>query len=600
MQPIDIRLFKPSSQGLKLKSNFTHKVERGELHTDPGKIWFKKEVNDPAEAKREVLAQEFFRLLIPHQPETRLAWDPTTGVYYVLSEEVPGYRNLPNNEAWKFEQGLYQGMGQAMVAALWLTEVDFKNGNVGLDNHDPARVIKIDGDWCFAKMNGWKGPLNITPELINKLPYPNTKDFHPHNWLDLVMGKINYPTGNILSPRLTTSPQFRAEVNQALLRISVLPDKFIDDFVDAYMDAGASEFSDSLKERCKQLRLSALQNPSFVSYLGTQQASDDVDGIFQQIKSFQVNQQTLCPANKHEEIANGIESNIKHLMALKECDSLLKIIKTESKEDVRLIEASLQKNQESLEGLTKIKSNLEPKVCAIRKSKCEEWLNILKSRGINMDEMSARINTSSNDREELLKIQIELNVQLSAILVPQCFALLNRIKNKALEDIDYQMDNYCSNIKGIINQNLQNSNTLLSLLDTLSSVANSLNSEEVNGVIGVINTFRASAGNFTVGRLSKAQRIKDALYATPIDQRGTIITQNGPANEVQKAIASYRDIIRSRGVPLKGDMIDEEKSVLFKKLREQYRKALPVKTKEVTNTATETMNSTLGIIGENK
>lgn len=87
---------------------FSHNISRGTLNGS-NKTWIKKEIRKPNLAKSEILAQEFFRLIIPHQVETRLFENTALGTHYILSEEVPGYKKLPRNEGANFSNGVYTG-----------------------------------------------------------------------------------------------------------------------------------------------------------------------------------------------------------------------------------------------------------------------------------------------------------------------------------------------------------------------------------------------------------------------------------------------------------------------------------------------------------
>lgn len=290
MPIIDINMFIPSVIAVISTTEVSHKVSRGSLRGVPDKVWIKKEMPDPAIAMSELLAQEFFRLLIPHQPETRLARNNRLNTHFILSEEVRGYRKLPYNKADKFANGEYKGLGQVMLCSMFLQEVDLKNGNVGLDKH--RRVIKIDGDWCFAE--GYS--KRITTASIDSLPYP--KDFSAFNWLDLIQMRKNFASSSIVNPKLSQSVQFRSEVNEAMLKICLLPDAFIDQFVNAYMPAGGERFANLIKTRRIELRLSALQNPSFQIYLNTPQAVTDATDITHQMMQFKIGGKPLITGDK--------------------------------------------------------------------------------------------------------------------------------------------------------------------------------------------------------------------------------------------------------------------------------------------------------------
>ena len=58
-------------------------------------LWFLKKSNSAIQARREVIAQELFRLILPGHPKTRLVRLSTqTQAKYIISKEVPGYSSL--------------------------------------------------------------------------------------------------------------------------------------------------------------------------------------------------------------------------------------------------------------------------------------------------------------------------------------------------------------------------------------------------------------------------------------------------------------------------------------------------------------------------
>ncbi|MCL9685450.1 hypothetical protein LOX96_15210, partial [Legionella sp. HCPI-6] len=274
----------------KVMGVFSHTISKGML-PDSSKIWFNKQMGSESDARLEVLAQEFFRLLVPGQPETRLAWDPVLKTYHVLSEDVPGFRNLPEDQQQEFTKGTYYGLGQVSLIAAFLHEIDFKNGNVGINNHN--QVVKLDGDWCFACLrepSEYGAKLSkITPELLASLPYP--KGIYAYNWLDIRMTNINYPTSRLVDASLANAPHFRNEVNQAILKILLLPDSYLKNFVDAYMpnSTTADQFIDYLQKRRDELKIAAKQDKSFQTYLTSQAAQEDVRNHLIHMKGFVAN-----------------------------------------------------------------------------------------------------------------------------------------------------------------------------------------------------------------------------------------------------------------------------------------------------------------------
>ncbi|GGI77301.1 hypothetical protein [Legionella impletisoli] len=280
----DIRNF--LSLGKTGSGRFTHKIERGKFLSSE-KVFVRKEMTSPRVARQEVLAQELFRLLLPTQPETRLAWHPINGTYYVLSEEIPNYRLLPMTPH-EFTNGQYTGLGQILLGALFLQEIDLKNGNVGISGN---QVIKIDGDWSFAFIRDpsfftYQPEQTITTSMIETLPYPK---FYAFNWLDLIFENVAQSRSRIVDPAaLCNASSFRREVNQAILKILLLPESYLERLVDAFIPAGGSRYLDFLKQRRNELKQSALQSLSFKAYLSSPQAANDAQMHWNYIKAFKV------------------------------------------------------------------------------------------------------------------------------------------------------------------------------------------------------------------------------------------------------------------------------------------------------------------------
>jgi len=303
----DISEFTPSVDDSAVASSVpaSHQVRRGEMKGSDT-VWIRKQM-PTATAQIEIIGQEFFRLIIPHQPETHLAQDKANGTHYILSEEVNGYRPLPTNQARNFGNGTFTGLGQVLVGSMFLQEVDLKNGNVGLN--DQNQVIKIDGDWCFASEQNSQRESRLTPEGIASLPYP--KDFSAFNWLDLIQQDTSKKYSNIVNHELSHSPQFRAEVNEAMLKICLMPDSFIDEFVKTHMPDDGERFISLIKSRREELKTSAYQNPSFQDYLKTAKAERDAESLAAQMTSFKANGEALIvtPAN-HAQLITTVQNNV--------------------------------------------------------------------------------------------------------------------------------------------------------------------------------------------------------------------------------------------------------------------------------------------------
>lgn len=292
MPVFNINQFTPTEQSHVTSVDlFSHIISRGRF-PDSKKSWICKEATSPYLARLEVLAQEFFRLVIPYQPETRLACNEVTGVYYVMSEEIEGYRRLPAGEAQKFENGTYTGLGCVLLCALFLEEYDLKNGNIGLDSHN--RVVKIDGDWCFASTQGVdKSAFELTSEGISALPYPDL--FYPFHWLDFVQNRVRSIQSKIVHPTLTDSVAFRNEVHLTLMRLSSIPTFLIERLVDQYIPAGGELFVDFIQARVAKMMLIGATSEAFQHYLSTPEAKKQRQDFLIQMDSFEPSGEFYTP-----------------------------------------------------------------------------------------------------------------------------------------------------------------------------------------------------------------------------------------------------------------------------------------------------------------
>ena len=303
VKEIDIRTLQKIPS--KISGKYSHTVTKGLL---PGssKTWYAKEMESPKVARIELLAQEFFRLIIPTQPETRIARNPKTNTYYILSEEVPGYRNLPTNKKQEFTKGTYFGLGQVSFLAAFLQEIDLKNGNICLN--DKNQVIKIDGDWCFAGIrdrNYQYVPKGLSAALLHSLPY--LKEMYAYNWLDVIEERCSYGNSLIVDTALSKAPHFRNEVNQAILKTLLLPNNYIKSFVDAFIPVGsdANRFITYLQERQEELKAIALKDTSFQNYLLSPAAQNDIRDHFIHMKEFVVHGiQPIIQPTEHVDLEN--------------------------------------------------------------------------------------------------------------------------------------------------------------------------------------------------------------------------------------------------------------------------------------------------------
>jgi hypothetical protein len=266
-------------------------------------VWYAKVCENKTIAAREVVIQEFCRLLMPYQSKTRLGRH--NDLVYVLSKESPGSESLDaesDNEYYqknketraKLESGEYKGMGDSMLANIWLNERDAKLGNRRVDTE--GRVLAIDGDWALASLRhddpGFYGAHDITPHDIDNLPF--IQDYRPFNWFDTIHGGVkatNYAT----RPELTLfgldfneHAGFRGEINQTMLQVLMMPKDFIQAFIKSYISdpVEINMLTDVIMDRTLQLRNAALVNASFQEYIQTPAAIKHVEKTIAAMQEF--------------------------------------------------------------------------------------------------------------------------------------------------------------------------------------------------------------------------------------------------------------------------------------------------------------------------
>lgn len=253
-------------------------------------VWYLKGPLTKNIAIREVLAQEFIRLFMPNAPKTRLVRDKD-GSYYVLSKEIPGFRDvmdmLSHDDTTSFTDGKIKGLGEIVVLALLLKEIDLKLGNLALD--DKNNLFKIDGNMCFANfLEGFNTKQYcITNEELEALPRLNER--YARNWLFFIDGDAETSLLPIKQAiHFEPSDTFRTEVNQTIFKLLLLPKKIVKDFISIY--AGNAEEADILYQDINasiaELHDAAFKNQSFRNYLSSGEVSTQLSEFTTQVAHF--------------------------------------------------------------------------------------------------------------------------------------------------------------------------------------------------------------------------------------------------------------------------------------------------------------------------
>lgn len=286
MEPLEINDFDVGLSLIERATTASHWVSQ--YRGPSGEMWYCKKMLTDASAYCEVLAEELFRLMIPTQPRTYLGWNASFDTYYVLSEAIPGYKPLPEGKKRQFTRGEYPGLGQVLLCSAMLEEIDLKQGNIGLNADD--RVVKIDGDWCFASLADKMPRGYITRALIDDLPLPT--GMKPYHWLDIIRKSKDMKKSQLVDwTGLAHASHFRSEINEAILRFLLVPDHYWKALVDAIMPSSilSDDYLLFLSERCAELRDCALQNPSFQAYLASTEAENEAAALLVHMKTFVVN-----------------------------------------------------------------------------------------------------------------------------------------------------------------------------------------------------------------------------------------------------------------------------------------------------------------------
>jgi hypothetical protein len=284
-------------------SHATQKVHKAAAHGEAPRekhntVWFAKFCADVNLAGRELVAQEFYRLLMPWQPKTRIAIDDKSN-FYILSKSTVGTQAIPMQDMDiatvqdALLHGFIKGYGKISVANLFLNEVDAKAGNM-LVNNRTGELVKIDGDWCFARLQGGDHAIgsDITAADIARLPM--VQDYQPYNWADLYQeGTLNsnyvtHPKDNILHDSLPSNKKFRREVNEGLLNILMMPKEFLETFVKSYIHnpAEVALLTAELQDRSVQMRNAALNDPAFRKYMKSSAAEKYMEKCINKMLEF--------------------------------------------------------------------------------------------------------------------------------------------------------------------------------------------------------------------------------------------------------------------------------------------------------------------------
>lgn len=268
------------------------KRPRGKLHPKYDSLWYMKREPKCDQPVHEVIGQELFRLLLPNQPKTRLMLK--RDIYgkrdqlYILSKEIPGYRSFgrikPSELLTNILNEQYTGLGEVLVAALFLREGDLHLGNIGIDEN--GHVVKIDGGFIFNS--------NKKTMAADIAALPMLSKSYPTNWIGINQWKEKLdkseldPEAVLASEEIRELPAFRREVNQMLLKICLLPNELIRRMIFSYGAevSDAEEMTAFLLQSKQEIQVAALANADFITYAVSADAETEVKAYFTYLEAF--------------------------------------------------------------------------------------------------------------------------------------------------------------------------------------------------------------------------------------------------------------------------------------------------------------------------
>lgn len=230
---------------------------------------------DETQARRAVIAQEWLRIILGGRQPKAEYLEAAPGSYAVKIDNVPGFVHFKPHAVSevkeKILEGELKGLGQLLVACLFLNEVNLTLGSLGVSAN---QVVKI-GTECV-----WKGdtPCKDSIEAIDLIVLPLLANHFVKNWLDRVIDG-HMPTWPILACKeLKDNPQFMAEVNEGILRCLLLQDDFIKAIVRECTNSPyeTQRISLELMLRKRDLRKAAFNKVSFIEYLTSSAAEHTV------------------------------------------------------------------------------------------------------------------------------------------------------------------------------------------------------------------------------------------------------------------------------------------------------------------------------------
>ncbi|MFT3741640.1 MAG: ankyrin repeat domain-containing protein [Gammaproteobacteria bacterium] len=273
--------------------------------------WFKKTVGSNEEAILEVVSQEFRRLFNPAQPKSRWVTDHK-GRYHIHSKEVLEFSTLKqlvekdaSTVKHNFRCNIYKGLGELLILSLFLTELDLKTTNIGIDRW--GNLIVIDGGESIGLAHTIPG-AKYDPKINYEIEYTEAdiqnpiaiKNYLPYNWLDVIEIKSyrnRKEKSDLFFEDILKEKHIIREINRIILKIKVTPPSLIDKLINCYFPKNPNLTQIRLKDFLKnelanqafiRFNNATKNNAAFIQYLHSEEARQDHEDYIKNLEHFKI------------------------------------------------------------------------------------------------------------------------------------------------------------------------------------------------------------------------------------------------------------------------------------------------------------------------
>jgi len=298
------------------------------LKADKNRLWFLKQNYNHLRSLKDVIAQEFIRLIIPANPKTRFVCesystpepnyivDPKKipGVinyesYYVMSKAVPGFISLRQFSQAEIvlhiKSGKWHGMGEIILLSFFLDDNDVRLDNVCVNNE--GRILRIDGDCALDMLEvGYRFSHHLHKEILYFLtlaPLEKIAAIHAADIQQLPRRSNNErwlldnkfkrdAEGNIskeayLGEQLASISVIQTEMDKAILKLLLLPKSLVSRFLKYYVPVEELKLIDKVFDiRLTTLASAVASRTSFFAYVASESAKNDMENFILQLQAF--------------------------------------------------------------------------------------------------------------------------------------------------------------------------------------------------------------------------------------------------------------------------------------------------------------------------